>query len=232
MLEFCVSKNIVSIYANSSFSNIWGFLEFNEKASDLCVFCLSFFYEISVFLEKNLQWDLCLCPEADGCSQTGQQLSQGPGAELLWAHPSVSCPEEKGHWSSGVCVGTSASHEVWGYIPRWPAWIRGAKAFYLSSFLLNPCLCFWPCLCLWEQCFRTDVMVLTNFTSALETNRFFPATSALRMCVLFYSSLSFKCFYYELGDECIFFWACFQSWVPFVEYPRAINHFVLCVTPN
>jgi len=83
MLEFCVSKNIVSIYANSSFSNIWGFLEFNEKASDLCVFCLSFFYEISVFLEKNLQWDLCLCPEADGCSQTGQQLSQGPGAELL-----------------------------------------------------------------------------------------------------------------------------------------------------
>lgn len=50
---------------------------------------------------------------------------------------------------------------------------KGAKASYLSSFLLNSCLCLWPCLCLWKLYFRTDVMVLTNFTSTLETNRFF-----------------------------------------------------------
>lgn len=70
-------------------------------------------------------------------------------------------------------------------------------------------------------------MVLTNFTSVLETSRFFPTTSVLCMCSLFYSSFSFKCFYCEPGDESSFFGAHFQSSVPFREYPRAVNHLEL-----
>lgn len=67
---------------------------------------------------------------------------------------------------------------------------------------------------------------LDQFHQRISNKQIFP-TSVLRMCFLFYSSLSFKCFYYKPGDESFLFWACFQSRVPFVEYPRALNHFVL-----
>lgn len=102
---------------------------------------------------------------------------------------------------------------------------KGPKASRLSSTLLNLCLCLWPCLCLWELYVRTDVVVLTNFTTALVTN-IFPTTSVLSTCFLFCFSASSKCFYYEQSDENFLYWALFQSWVPCTEHPWAINYFV------
>lgn len=131
------------------------------------------------------------------------------GAELLFRwmcwHPYLS-------WSLGGCAMLASSD-------------KGPKASYLFSILLNPCLCLQPCLCLWEPYIRTDVVVLTNLTTALVTNSF--PTSVLCMCFLFYFSVSFKCFYHEQSDENFLYWAHFWNWVPRTEHPWAINYFVL-----
>lgn len=138
-------------------------------------------------------------------------------------HIPPSCSEEKGHCALGVRLGTSASCEVWGCVPQWRARIKERRPLTSLPFRLIPAF---ACglVCVWELCFITDVMVLTNFTSALETNSFF--LQHLWCACGFYSSLSFECVCYELGDESLLFRASFQSWVPFVGYPRAVNHFV------
>lgn len=148
MLEFCVSKNIVSIYTDWSFSNIWGVLEPNEKASDLCVFWFIFFYKISVFPEKKLQRDLCLCPKS-----RWMQLDRGTVFLRTWCRVvlitslSLMLRREGPPISRVMCWHLCLSESMRVHATVASA-KKGAKASCLSSFLLNPCLCLRLCLCL------------------------------------------------------------------------------------
>lgn len=131
-----------------------------------------------------------------------EQLSQGPGAELFWAHPSVWCSEDKGCWSLGLRVGTSASYQIGEYVP-YPVWIKGWRLLpFLPSaqFLPLPVVSVvFMGTVLQNRCDGPD-----QFHQHIR-NKHFPL-HLCRACVFsFILSLSFKCFYYEPSDESFFF---------------------------
>lgn len=88
-----------------------------------------FFTRSLVFSEKSLQWDLCLCPEADGCSKIGTAFPRSWCPVVLSTSPCLMLREEGSEISRGICVCTSASHEIWGCIPWWSAGIKGWRPY-------------------------------------------------------------------------------------------------------
>lgn len=184
-------------------------------------FPVLFLYEVLFSQKKSLQWNLCLQPKADGCSKIGTAFPRSWCWVVLSTSLCLTLRQEGSQISRGLCVCTSASHKVGGCIPWWSAWIKGGEdliPFLPSAWSLPLLVTMFVRAVLQNRCDGLD-----QFHQCVRNKQIFPTTSVLCMCFLFYSSFSFKCFYYELGDETSLFWALFQSWVPFIEYPTAIN---------
>lgn len=115
----------------------------------ICVFSVGFFFnKISVFPEKKLQRDLCLCPKS-----RWMQLDRGTVFLRTWCRVvlitslSLMLRREGPPISRGVCWHLCLSESMRVHATVASA-KKGVKASCLSSFLLNPCLCLRLCLCL------------------------------------------------------------------------------------
>lgn len=111
--------------------------------------CSIFLWGLLFSQKKNLQWDLCLCPEADGCRRIAAAFPRSWCRVVLSISPRLTLRQEGSQISGGVCVCTSASHKVWRYSPQWSAQIKEWRLYTFPPFCL---VLAFACGCVCENC--------------------------------------------------------------------------------